>query len=193
MIIGHYATALLPYGKKVKGPFWLFLLLANFSDFLWLTLVFTGREVPTPPSMLQATFENIRVDMPFSHSVEPSILLAIAAGILAGIAFRSVRTALWAGSLIILHFLADMLVGFQHDFHGVPIALNLYGNSPHLALFIEAAFGAGCVWLYLKFKKENGEEVSAKKKWILYGVFVFGALLWLPTATIPLGAVLGIH
>ncbi|MBI3395804.1 MAG: hypothetical protein HY042_08215 [Spirochaetia bacterium] len=192
MIIGHYATALVPYGRKVPGPLWLFLLAANFTDFLWLALVFFGFEVPEPSSMFTATFNNIRVDMKYSHAVEPTILLTLGAGLVAGLVFKNVRTGLWCGALVTLHFLSDLLVGFGHDFHGTNLGLDLYGRAPYAALFVEAAFGAVCVFLYDQSLRKSGNPLNSRQRITLYAVFIAGALMFLPNAKIPIGRLLGI-
>src|SRR5262245_51175960 len=116
MIVGHYATALLPYGRGVKAPLWVFLMAANIADFLWLVLIFFGVEVPEPSSMLTATFNNIRVDMKYSHAVEPTLVMAAAVGLIVGLIFRNMRAAIWAGVLVVLHFVCDLLSGFGHEF-----------------------------------------------------------------------------
>lgn len=192
MIIGHYATALVPYGIGVRAPLWVFLLCANLADFLWLALIFLGKEVPEPSSMWTATFQNLRVNMEISHGLAPTLILGGITGIVVFLIWRDLASGIWAAVLVLAHFGADLLSGFEHDFAGIPISLNLYGRAPHAALLVEAAFGALCVFWYLRSARARGDEITSKQAKILYALFIVGALVWLPTATIPLGQVFGI-
>lgn len=195
MIVGHYATALIPRRFQPSAPFWLFLLASNLSDFLWILLGLMGHEAPKPSSMWLATFQNISVAMPYSHDALPTLLIALVFTILVYLFFKNFKTALWCGALVIVHLLCDLLSGFSHYLAGPEtpkIGLGLYNEAPHLALFFEALVGALCVTWYLADRKKSGLLTSAKTKILLYSVFVGGALLWLPTATLPLGKVFGI-
>ncbi len=195
MIVGHYATALIPRRLQPEAPFWLLLLASNLSDFLWILLGLLGLEAPRPSSLWLATFQNIAVEMPYSHDGLPTLLLAIAFTVLVLILFRNLKTALWCGVLVIVHLLCDLLSGYPHHLAGnetAKIGLGLYNTAPHLALFLEALVGGLCVAWYLYDRKKAGLNTSRKTQTLLYLVFVGGALIWLPTATLPLGKVLGV-
>jgi len=196
VIIGHYAAALLPRADDKKTPFGVFLLIANFPDFLWLALGLLKIEEPTPGSMWEATFQNLHVEMIYSHNAVPTILWALVLFIVVYILFRRVSSALWCSFLIILHFLCDLLAGYSHNILGPEspvIGLNLYHEAPQLALVIEALFGAGCVYWYVNRSKARGNPLRPKQVLYLYAIFVLGALIWLPTATIPLNVLFQLH
>ena len=57
MIMGHFATALVPYQKcrgNPKASFWLFLLAAQFLDFLMLGFMALGMETVTPENFFDS-------------------------------------------------------------------------------------------------------------------------------------------
>ena len=103
MIIGHYAAALVPGARHVRGPFWLLLLSANVPEFLWLVLAMFGAEAPQPSSLLDASFSNLKVSMHFSHNLVPGLAQAVVVGALVGLFFRDMRLALWCAGLVIAH------------------------------------------------------------------------------------------
>lgn len=193
MVLGHYATALIPHQRVPTAPFWLFLLAANLLDFAWLAFALAGPEMPAPGSMFEATFHNIRVEMPYTHDG-----FAVGVWVLVGFGLgfavtRQIAPALWCGALVIVHELCDLLSGFEHYLYDdvFPIGLNLYGRAPELALVFEAAFGGVCVWWYLRARAAQGKPVSvATGRW-LYVVFIGGALSFLPIARTPMGHWLG--
>ena len=194
MIVGHYATALIPYSKMDrKAPLWLFLLCANLADFLWIFLGLIGIEATNPSSLWLATFQNLSVEMTYSHNALPSFILAL---IIFGFVYlftRSIRVSLWCGVLILVHFLSDLLSGYEHHWVGPDspiLGLGLYTKNTYLALTIEAAFGALCLLWYIRQEKSKGRIIRKSKQLALYAIFILGALIWIPTATIPLGDLL---
>ncbi len=192
MIIGHYATALYPYSRFKNIPLWIFLLSANVTDFFWLILALIGWETPNPSSMWTATFQNMRVEMTYSHDAFPTLLLAILTGLIVYFFYRQIFPALSCAGLVVLHFLADLLVGFEHHLLGEnspSLGLNLYANAPHLALILEAIFSIFFVFLYFRSEQQQGRKISLREKVVVYTIFVVGTLVWLPTATIPLGKI----
>src|SRR5882672_4505704 len=78
VIVGHYAAALVPYSKlDRRAPLWLLMLCAQVPEFLWLVLSLAGVEKPSPDSMLDATFGNVKVEMLYSHNLVPALLQAL--------------------------------------------------------------------------------------------------------------------
>jgi hypothetical protein len=195
LIVGHYAAALLPYSRlrRSGAPFWLLLLCANIPEFLWLALALAGVEAPTPPSMLDATFQNLKVDMIFSHNLVPGLIQAAVTGLAVLAVYRRRDLALWGAFLVIFHVLCDYVVGFEHQVLGKDspvVSLDSYARFPHLAIFIELAFSVGCVFLYHRSEARQGRVIPARRQLLLYAVFILGVSVWLPTATLPLRAVL---
>ena len=115
MIAGHYAAALLPAAHRVKAPFWLFLLASQIPEFLWLFLAVLGVEPALPASILDATFDNISVDMRFSHNLVPALLQALLTGVIVAVVLRNRAAAIWCAALVVIHVLCDYVVGFSHQ------------------------------------------------------------------------------
>ncbi|MEK7484357.1 MAG: hypothetical protein AABZ60_08500 [Planctomycetota bacterium] len=190
MIVGHFATALIPASRYPRFPVLLFLIASNLADFLWLFLALFRIEPPNLLSMWEVTFQRMKVPIMYSHETWAILLMA---GVVAGITylwFRQKGPALWCGLLVVLHLLEDWLSGLEHSVWGpgTPcLSLNLYGKAPHLAIVIEAVFGAGCVFYYEWSESKQGRPIPPKKLFCLYSIFTLGALIWLPTATVSLG------
>ncbi|MHB2017616.1 MAG: hypothetical protein ACYCW6_11770 [Candidatus Xenobia bacterium] len=195
MIVGHYATALFPRHRFPRAPFWLFLLCAQLADFLWLAFAFIGLEPTDPKSFLDASLQNLHVNMLYSHNLMPTLLLAATVTLAVLLWRRGLKQALWCGALVVLHFLCDLIVGYEHGLFGrdsSPIGLNLYYYNPYLALCLEAAFGATCVAWFVDAEAAAGRPLSRRKIVTLYSIFIGGALIWLPIAVTPLRSLLGL-
>ena len=189
MIIGHYAAALIPHERDPQTPLALYLFLANAADFLWLGAAAVGLEAPVPRSLFEASFANLHVAMPFTHDLVPTMGWAVLAAAVVYAATRRGAPAGWAAALVVAHEACDLLSGFSHWILGPAtpaIGLNLYGRAPEVALLLEAAFGAGCTWWFVRARARAGRPLSGSTKWGLYATFVAGALVWLPIARTPL-------
>jgi hypothetical protein len=193
MILGHYASALLPYSKFKKYPFWILLLCANIPEFFWLILAFLGIEATNPASLFDATFQNMQVQMVYSHNLIPAVLQGLMVGVVILLIFKDRPFALWCGFLALLHVLCDVVVGFEHQLlapDSMVISLNSYFHFPHIAILIEFLFSLGCIFWYVHTETKVGTPPSKRKIIYLVLVFGIGILMWLPTATIPLKALL---
>ncbi len=196
MIAGHYATALIPKARAPELPIAWLLLAANFPDFVWVALGFAGIETPHPVSILDATFANIRVQMTFSHDVLPILVQSAAFAAVVLLAGRGRRLAAWCAALVVLHLGCDLVSGFEHHLWGPgspSIGLDTYGRAPHVALLIEAMTSFACVFYYDRSCRERGRPLSRGRRLGLYGVLVGGVVVWLPTATMSLARILGLH
>ncbi len=196
MLLGHYATALVPHHRLPRAPVWLWMAAANLPDFVWLVLAALGLETPRPTSILQASFANLRVDMRYSHDLLPLLGLAALAGGAAYLLTRDHRVAGWCVALVVLHEMCDLLAGFPHHVVGPDsalIGLNLYGRAPELALLLDAGVGAACVWWFVRAEARAGRRVAPGTRRGLYALFVLGTLMWLPAARTPLAVWLGLR
>ncbi|MDP9139915.1 MAG: hypothetical protein M3O62_03885 [Pseudomonadota bacterium] len=186
MIIGHYAAALIPYSGLKQHPFWLLLLCANVPEFLWLILALVNVEPASPPSMLDASFQNLQVAMTYSHNLIPGLLQGVLVAGLVFVWFRDRSLALWCGFLAVFHVLCDLVVGFEHQLlspDSPQVSLNTYGTMPQIAILIELVFSVVCVCWYQHTEKQRGRALSAGRATALYAVFIVGVLVWLPAAT----------
>lgn len=189
MIVGHYAAALIPYSRLKQHPFWLLLLSANVPEFLWLILALIDVEPASPPSLLDASFQNLQVAMTYSHNLIPGLLQGVVVAAVVFLRFRDRSLALWCGFLAAFHVLCDLVVGFEHQLlhaDGATISLNTYGTMPQIAILIELVFSVACVCWYQHTEKRRGRALSAGRATALYAVFVVGVLAWLPAATLSL-------
>ena len=199
MIVGHYAAALVPYTKLDGRPLWLLLLCANVPEFLWLLLALLDVEPASPPSLLDATFQNLQVAMTYSHNLLPGLAQGVIVFAIVLACFRDRPLALWCGVLTVVHVLCDLVVGFEHQLLGpgsVQVSLDTYGHAPHLAILIELAFALACLFYFQRSEQRRGRPLERRRLMALYAVFTVGILAWLPAATMPLRemlAMLGIH
>ncbi len=190
MIVGHYAAALLPYSRlrDLGTPLWLLLLCANVPEFLWLGLALAGVEPAHPASFVDASLQNLEVDMLYSHDLVPALVqAAVVGGVVALVWSR--RVALWCAALVVVHVLCDYVVGFQHHLLGpgtLPIGLDSYGSMPLAAVGIELAFAVAGVFAYQRSEASLGRPVSPRRLKRIYAVLVVGVLLFLPSAFGPL-------
>lgn len=195
MIIGHYATALIPYQRHPKAPLWLFLFAAIFLDAIWLTLALFGHEVPTPDGFLDATLLHLQVDMPFSHDLLPVLGWSLLMAAIAAVITRSKAVAIWCGALVLVHEASDLLGGFKHYVHGsdsMLIGLGLYNSVPELALLFEALLGVACTAWFIHARQREGRPISVSGKKILYAIFIGGAVFQLGFARVSLAEILGL-
>jgi hypothetical protein len=185
MIIGHYASTLLPHSRDRRAPLALYLFVAIMQDLLWLLFAALGLEPTAPASVLDASFAGLRVEMSYSHDLAPALGWAAFAAVLGFLVTRSQRTALYCAALSIGHELLDLLSGFHHHVAGpttAAVGLNLYGTAPYLAILIEAVFGAAMVFAYARSEARRGRALRVNQRTVLYAVFVLGALATLPVA-----------
>ena len=197
MVMGHYATALIPYAynsQRKLAPFWLFLLATQVLDFIMIAFVLMGIESILPPQFLQASFMNMRVDMTFSHDLLPVLGWSIALAVVAGIVFNNRMVALWVFALMILHELFDTAIGFKHYIFGPEtqsFGFNLYNTQPVLGIIIEALICFGIVTWYAKKRSDQGTPISRSTKIGLYAILVGGTVGLLAMANQPLSYFLG--
>ncbi|MEM7139366.1 MAG: hypothetical protein AAF500_22540 [Myxococcota bacterium] len=194
MIVGHYATALVATEKAPRAPFWWLLLASNIADFVMMLLVVVGIESMEPSSMFEATLENLRTDMRYTHDLLPVMGWTMGIGALAFAVWRDAATAIWSALLVAFHEACDLVSGFHHYVFtpdSPRVGLALYTNAPELALVIEAALGVGCVWWFARSRKTRGSPVSPWGKRWLYGLVIFGPLAQLANARTSMSEMLG--
>ena len=189
MIVGHYAAALLPYSRLKQHPFWLLLLCANLPEFLWLALALAGVEAPVPESLMDASFQNLKVQMTYSHNLVPALVQGLVVGAAVYLWRRHGQLAWWCCFLVVFHVLCDYVVGFEHqlwDADSAPVALNTYGTRPQLAMVIELVFSLLCVFWYRHTESQHGRPMPRSQLVALVAVFAIGVAAWFPAATLSL-------
>ena len=169
MIGGHYATALVPYTRlERKTPLWLLLSAAMLVDFLLITLVVTGVETMAPDG-------NVPPDMRFSHDLLPVLGLAAVVGLTVWAVTRRRAIAIWVVALILLHELADVFSGYQHNVNGPDsqaFGLNNYMTNPTQALGIEALLIVICLAYYQWHERRAGRSFATWKTMALFFILM---------------------
>jgi hypothetical protein len=158
-------------------------------EFFWLLLALLNVEPVTPPSLMDATFQNLQVAMTYSHNLVPGFIQGAVVAGLVYLWFRSKVLAAWCGFLTTFHVLSDLVVGFEHQLlspDSAQVSLNTYGSMPHIAVAIELVFSIGCVYWYQRCEKKQGRALSTGRLVALYAVFVIGVAAWFPAATLSL-------
>lgn len=181
MVAGHYAMSLLAYERHREGPLWLFLFAGIFLDLLMILLVLTGVEVMAPgPGATRPAFATMVIDMSYSHDIVP---VAFWASVMTGFAYLVTRrqaVAFWAGGLVLLHEVADLVSGFPHFVLGPDtpeVGLGLYFRAPLGALAIELIAGLVCVWWFC-----SRTRLAFRRQLALYTLTVVGVGALLPMA-----------
>jgi hypothetical protein len=182
MVMGHYATALIPYAYKSNrnlAPFWFFLLATQALDFIMLFLVMIGVESVEPGNFFAASFKHMVVDMTYSHDILPVVGWSILFTAITFAVFKSPRLALIVFALTVLHELMDLFVGFEHYWFGAPASadatvfgLGLYNSAPLMGILMELVICVGLLVWYFRKRAVDGAPVSQRSKLILSGVLV---------------------
>ncbi len=192
MVMGHYATALIPYAYNSNrniAPFWFFLLATQALDFIMVALVIVGVETVEPVGIFDASFRHMVVDMTYSHDIAPVLFWTLFFTLITGLAFKSVKLAVIVFGLTALHEFMDLLVGFEHFWFGKPesgdaavFGFGLYNTAPVAGLLIEVAICAGIVIWYLNKRSAVGKPVSKFSRRTLCAVLVGSTMALLAMA-----------
>ena len=115
MFVGHYGPALAAKSAAKDAPLWLFVVAAQFLDYLWATFILTGVEHARIDPNFSAMSTLDLYDMPWTHSLVAALLWSGVFALLARMAFR-IRSG---GALALLaatvfsHWLADLAVHLE--------------------------------------------------------------------------------
>ena len=193
MVMGHYATALIPYAydsNRKLAPFWVFLLATQVLDFIMVALVMVGVETVEPSGIFDTSFRHMVVDMTYSHDIAPALVWSVLLAVVSGVVFKSLRLAAIVLGIIVLHESMDLLVGFEHFWFGIPesadatvFGLGLYNKAPVAGILVEATICAGLIVWYVKKRASFGKPISMFSQRLLWGVLVGCTLALLGMAT----------
>jgi len=192
MVMGHYATALIPYAydsNRKLAPFWFFLLATQVLDFIMVALVLVGVESIEPSGIFDTSFRHMVVDMTYSHDIAPVLFWSLLFAVITGVVFKSLRLAAIVLGLVLLHESMDLLVGFEHFWFGAPesedaavFGFGLYNKAPVLGILVEVAICAGLIVWYVKKRASFGKPISVFSQRLLWGVLVGSTLALLAMA-----------
>ncbi len=195
MIVGHYATALIAHQKYPKGTLLFFLIVSQLQDFLWFIFHYLGLEHTTPADAFDATIPNMYADMLYSHDLLPQLVWMVLIFIIGRLIFKDNKIAIVGAIVLLGHYVLDFFSGHPHYIFGEEtheFGLGLYETNPYLAIAIEAIFSAAALWYFFSQESKTGIVRSTKNKATILGVFVYGILFMLSTATVSLRETLGI-
>ena len=185
MIMGHYAAALVPHSLlKRTAPFWLLLLCSQVQDVISITLALMGVEVLTPGNLLDLSFKALNLKIVYSHVIVMELIYAVVVGVVVGLIWRRRDLALWAGALVLIHEACDQLSGWAHPLMvgGPPaLGLDLYAQNQVLAFLLEYLFMAAILIWYVR-----REQIVGRNRWLLFGAYFGGTLLYVPLATMSI-------
>jgi hypothetical protein len=189
--MGHYAGALIPYGRDRSLPLIALLICAQLGDFLWLAFALVGVEPTSPSSFLDVSISSMQVDMLWSHALVPVLGAAVLAALVALEVYRRRTVALWCGALVVAHLVEDLLCGWRHELTGAGsprIGFGLYEGPPgvYAAFVIEAVFAALCVAYFVRARRSDGQVIVPRRQAWLYAAFVGGSLLFAGNAVLSM-------
>lgn len=195
MLAGHYSTALIAHQKFPKGTLLFFLIVSQLQDFLWFIFHYLGLEQTEPTDAFDTTLGNMYANMLYSHDLIPQIIWMLIVFIIGRIIFKSNKIAL-AGSIVLLgHYILDFFSGHPHYIFGEDtheFGLGLYDSNPYLAIGIEAIFSGIALWYFFSQEAKNNIQRTFKNKATIIGVFVYGIMFMLSTATVSIRDTFGI-
>lgn len=153
--INHAATALILKRKFPSAPLFGLILATEAVEYLWVGLNVVGIEQTIIDEEMLSVADVHLVDMPFSHSIATSALIAILVGLCVlwrgGKAASAVSLAISLG--IFSHIVLDLLVhapdiAIAPFLDGNKYGTGLYSSMPLSALLLESLWGVFCWWFY---------------------------------------------
>jgi hypothetical protein len=186
MLAGHFTTALIAKQKFPKGTLLYFLIISQLQDFLWFIFHYLGLEQTEPSDALDATLNNMAVDMLYSHDLIPQLFWFAIVFVIGKLLFKSTKIGLVSAVLVSIHFVLDFFSGHMHHLFGadtMEAGLGLYASNPYLAILIEVVFSAGALWYFFREETKKGITRTTKNKVAIISIFAYGITFMLLIAT----------
>lgn len=183
MFLGHFA---LGFAAKKAAPavsLGMLFLAAQFVDLLWPTLLLFGIErVSIAPGITVVTPLDFEY-YPITHSLVAGAFWASALGMAYALIGRSLRGGAVFGSLVLSHWLLDLVV-HRPDLpivpYGLKVGLGLWNSLP-LTLLVEFGLLALGVWIYARITvPRNRTGVWAFRALVAFLVLVYVANVFGP-------------
>jgi hypothetical protein len=153
MFVGHYGPSFAAKAGAHSAPLWLFIVAAQFLDYLWAAFILTGVEhariVPDFAAMSALDLH----DMPWTHSLVAALVWSAVFALLVRffLRIRSATALVLLAATVFSHWLADLVVHLED--------LPLYPGGP------KVGFGA---W------RDPAATLALE-----FGALVFGLVLYL--------------
>ncbi|NNF57276.1 MAG: hypothetical protein HKN04_03460, partial [Rhodothermaceae bacterium] len=200
MLAGHFATALIAEQHTAGRRFptsllgW-YLVVSQLPDLLWFVFHFLGFEPTEPRDLFDTTLQSMSAELVFSHHLVPILGWTALLGVLGTLLFRSRRVGLATAALVGVHALMDYLSGHPHHVFGADtpeVGLGLYDSAPYIAIAIEAVVTVVLLVWFFREEQQRGIARSAGNRRAIIGLFVFGIVFLLATATTSMRELLGL-
>jgi hypothetical protein len=168
MFLGHYGIGLASKKPAKKISLGTLFLAAQWLDLLWPIFLILGIEhVVINPGDTKLTPLDF-TDYPFSHSLLFVLIWSVILALAYLLIKKNKRNALIVGLLVLSHWVLDLFV-HRPDLPLIPggpyLGFGLW-NIPVLALFLEAAFFIGGVWIYV-FVTTPKDKIGSYGFWSL--------------------------
>ena len=115
MFVGHYGPALAAKSAAKDAPLWLFVVAAQFLDYLWASFILTGVEHARIVPGFAAMSVLDLYDMPWTHSLAMALVWSVIFALLARLVLQ-IRSALALALLaatVFSHWLLDLVVHLE--------------------------------------------------------------------------------
>lgn len=115
MFVGHYGPALAAKAGARSAPLWLFVVAAQFLDYLWASFILVGVEHAriVPGFAAMSTLD--LYDMPWTHSLVAALIWSAVFALLVRffLRIRSAAALLLLAATVFSHWLADLAVHLE--------------------------------------------------------------------------------
>lgn len=151
--INHAATGLIIKKAFPDVPMLIILVSVQLIEILWVVLNFLGIEKTRTEDSVNTVSDIHLEDMPFSHSVVSTAVLAVTTWVLIGVGFHAMSVGAAVALGICSHLVLD-LISHARDIALAPFArrvkfgLGLYESKPTIAFVFETTYGIVCWAVY---------------------------------------------
>lgn len=155
MFVGHYGPSFAAKAASAAAPLWLFVVAAQFLDYLWAAFVLAGVEHVRIVEGYTAMSALDLFDMPWTHSlVMAAVWSAVFAAIARFLGVRSLSACAFLAATVLSHWILDLAVHVPDlplwPGDGAPKVGFGAWRDPALTLVLESAALFGGFALYMR-------------------------------------------
>ncbi len=177
MFIGHFAVGLAAKKAAPKINLGILFIACQLLDLIWPVLVLIGLEkVSVDHSATVVTPLNFSY-YPYSHSLFSSVLYSLILGFIAWKIFKSLKTGIVFGLVVLSHWVLDFLThrpDLPLFFDNVKVGLGLW-NSTAGTFIVEVILFIGGIVFYLM----SSPLTSQKRKLVFWSLIIFLFIMYL--------------
>ncbi len=177
MFIGHFAVGLAAKKASPKINLGILFIACQLLDLIWPVLVLIGLEkVSVDHSATVVTPLNFSY-YPYSHSLFSSVLYSLILGFIAWKIFKSLKTGIVFGLVVLSHWVLDFLThrpDLPLFFDNVKVGLGLW-NSTAGTFIVEVILFIGGIVFYLM----SSPLTSQKRKLVFWSLIIFLFIMYL--------------